>query len=217
MGTVHSPRSSPGWIGGLLLVVFLAAGMVAQSMLRTRSAEAGETVRADQLALNVAYLADPQRPQLDLTQARLAGVRVASSAPALQRLGQQTEGVMIDQSMLAAVDRGWLVAQQKQGKLIVGINIPFSQLASATNFSSLAPPPPYVEDWSGQALYSLLWRVEQGPRSHDASASDRIVDTTALLGTVRTQLDLLGEARRAVATVEPTPANAPTRPLPAAR
>ncbi len=119
---------------------------------------------------------------------------------------------MIDRSMFAMVDREWLVAQQRGGKLVVGIDIPFSQLEEATAFPSHSLPPSYVEDWAGQAFYSLLWRVERGNRSQSSTASDRIPDTTALLGMVRTQLDHLREARVRVTTIQPTPSNPPVRP-----
>ena len=114
--------------------------------------------------------------------------------------------------MLATVDHEWLVAQQQQGKLIVGVNVPFSQLAAAADF----PMPPgagsYREEWPGRTFYSLWWRVQQDSRSQGATASDHVADTTALLGMVASQLRVLRAARDSITAIQPTPSGAPIRP-----
>lgn len=211
MSTSRARWSSPGWFIGLVAIVFLMTGLMARSMVATRSAEAGEVVRVAELALNIVYLADPQQPQLDLTAVRKASISVTNSATDLQRLGEQADGIMIDGTMLAAVDRDWLVAQRAGGKLIVGVDVPFNQLAAATAFA-IPPDLNYVQAWPGKTFYSLLWRVEQGSRMRQSTGSDFVQDTIVLLGVVDFSMDQSLAARAALATVRPTPNGAPTRP-----
>ena len=206
-------RSSPGWLIGLAVIVFLIAGIMARSIVTTRPAEAGEVVRTDKLALNIAYLADPQRPQLDLAEVRSAGISVTNSAAELQRLGEQADGIMIDSTMLAAVDHDWLVAQRAGRKLIVGVNVPFNQLAAATEFAIPADLN-YVQEWPGKTFYSLLWHVEQGNRMRQSTRSDFVQDTVVLLGVVDFSMDTLLATRATFDTAQPTPTGAPTRPSP---
>jgi hypothetical protein len=215
MRIVRSPQPSRGWVSGLLLITLLTLAMVAQSIAASHRTDASEVVRVEQLALNVAYLADPQRPQLDLAQARLAGARVTNSAAEARRLGEGAEGIIIDRPMLTAVDHDWLVAQHRQGKLIVGVNVPFSQLAAAADFPMPPGPGSYREEWPGRTFYSFSWRVQQGSRSQGATGSDHVADTVALLGVVGSQLRVLHEARNSISTIRPTPSGAPIRPRPA--
>jgi hypothetical protein len=209
MGAARTFRSSPLWLSGLVVIGFLTTGLVASSIVATRSAGADAVVPVDELALNLAYLADPQ-PQLDLIAVRQAGISVTNSAAELRHLGAQADGIMADSTMLAAVDRDWLTPQRTERKLIVGVNVPFDQLAAATG-SAIPDGPGYVQAWLGQAFSSLLWRVERGSRMRQSTGSDVIQDTVVLLGVVDFSMDKLLAARAALSADQPAPSGAPTR------
>lgn len=211
MGTLRALRIARGWIIGLVAIALLTTGMAARGLVATGSVGAGAVVPVDALALNIAYLADPLRPQLDLAAVRQAGVSVTNSAAELMTLGEHADGVMIDSTMLAAIDRDWLVAQHAARQLVVGVNVPFDQLAAATG-STISTGPGYVQEWPGRTFYSLLWQVEQGGRLRQSTGSDVVRDTVVLLGVVDFSLNQLRAARADLATTRPAPSGAPTRP-----
>ncbi len=160
----------------LVLVLLLAAFLV-------RSVVQPQRIRADE-PLNAVYLADTARAPLDLAQARRAGVRVVSSVAALHIEAATADAVILDRGTLAMVDRDWLNGQLRQGKLIVGLDIPIEMLAEMAGYQKNYSG--YLQDHGDHPFYA--WFHERTERSGvrlSGSGSDRIYSPEGFLGLLR--------------------------------
>lgn len=182
----------------LILSLFLIA-MMSYSATRPERAQADYTIDAVYLVLS------PQ-PTLDATRLRTAGVRLVASASELQATPAQA--IIIDRDALDSVDAVWLASQYRQGKLIVGIDIPILELAQRADYANTQSGiGNYPQDYKGQSFYSLFYDMtEQSGVTRGGTGSDIIYSTDDFNGRLRI------EAQNSQAKLNPPQSPRPTPP-----
>jgi hypothetical protein len=189
----------------LILSLFLVA-MIGASAMRLHAAEADETI-------NAVYFVG-ESPMMDSEQAKQAGIRITRSATEFQAAAASARTIIVDREMVQDVPRDWLADQFRQGKLIVGLNIPSLELADyAGNRAEAGNLGNFLQDFGGQPFYSWFYkRTELSGVGRSGSSSDIIYSTEDFLAHLR------GTSESSQADYTPTrsPAEppAPVRPHP---
>lgn len=174
------------WLGILLaaVVCVVAVGPVATPRQPTDAAPSA--VRT------AVYLPDPTAPALDLAAVREQGVRVVADAPALLEVTARTTtgAILLDRATFDTVPAAWLAAQVRQGRLVVGFDVPadrFTRLAGLDRHLSTAN---MRLDWQDVPFYSWAYQRESDGQITNAGLnSDALYSTAVFLGRLRDKLD----------------------------
>lgn len=203
------------WLGPLVVIVVVLAAMVLHSLTRPSAAIAEGPAALAIPPINAVYLPDASRPVLPPAQARAVGIRIVSSSAELINSATTADAIIIDRGALGQVDQQLLAGQLGQERLIVGLNVPFSELERLPAYHQPRTPHNYREDWGERPFYSWLWQREQGGRRYSVSGSDVIPSAEDFLGRLEDQIRAIREAQ-VQPTPDPrtTPPVRPTRPTP---
>jgi hypothetical protein len=108
--------------------------------------------------LNAVYFTDGYSAVLTVDRARALGMRPVATARALQDEGESADAIIIDRPMLRLVPPRWLAQQYRQGKLILGLNIPIAELARIAEY-----------DGGVGGYLERFWGIRSTPISMDAA------------------------------------------------
>lgn len=114
---------------------------------------------------------------------------------------------MIDGALLWQVDPTWLAQQQRQGKLIVGLDIPFNELARLAEYPSGGA---FLSSFGGRSFYSYLYDLGGCGIGQGGSGSDAIYSARSFPGFLRWLIERADCAARPT----PFPQTGPARPRP---
>ncbi len=81
------------WLGLLIIAVAMLGALAVTASAPSRPAAAEPPTGPP---INAVYLAHPERPGLDIAQARQAGLRVVTSVPELMTEAATAEAIVID-------------------------------------------------------------------------------------------------------------------------
>lgn len=142
------------------------------------------------------YYPDPTAPVLDLALAHEWGIQLVGSPaePFTLTTRAAPEAVIIDRAVLALVDTTWLRDQQRQGRLIVGLNVPSVQLATITGYTGATGS--FRQDCAGQPFYSFTYQWQQDGRVTQAGlSSDAITSPLGFIGRLASELQTQRESK----------------------
>lgn len=191
------------WLAILFVVALLvvATGVdLAPGHRRLASADAG--------AINAVYLTAGRSPVLTGAVIRELGIRPVATFAALQAGAASADAIIIDRALLPRVESRWLAEQQRQGKLIVGLDIPIAELADRAEHAGGVGG--YAQGYGGRPFYSYLYAIRCGEARYGGSGSDAIYSARVFLGL----LHFAAEQVDCAARPTPTPATGPARPRP---
>ncbi len=184
------------------LAVVLALLLVA---MLWASATKPEHAGAD-YTINAVYFPGAS-PVIDPAQTSQVGIRIVSSAAALQAEAETADAVIIDRASMSAVSGDWLANQLRQGKLIVGLNIPIVELAQFAGYTTDAGRlERYLQDYGGRPFYSWFYqRTERSGVTRGGTGSEFIYSTEDFLGRLR----IKSEGARTDFTLPRSPSQSP--------
>lgn len=162
----------------VLILSLLLVALVGYSATRPERAQADYTIDA-------VYFALSPRPALDITKVREAGIRPVASAAELKATPAQA--IIVDGEALDSIDAAWLASEYRQGKLIVGIDIPILELAKRAGYANTRSGiADYLQDYKGQSFYSLFYDMtEQSGVTRGGTGSEIIYSTDDFIGRLR--------------------------------
>jgi hypothetical protein len=147
---------------------------------------------AQSAASTAVYLPDPTAPALDLAAARRQGVRIVTGPTALVDVasGTATGAILLDRARFDALPAAWLAAQVRQGRIVVGFDVPADRFARRAGLDRNLSTANMRLDWQGTPFYSWAYQRESGGRITNAGLhSDALASTAAFLGRLRGTLD----------------------------
>jgi len=174
------------WLGALLAVVVL---LTTVAVIARRHPTAAAALSAVSTAV---YLPDPSAPALDLAAVREQGVQVVADPTALFEVTSRTTtgAVLLDRAMFDALPAAWLAAQVRQGRIVVGFDVPadrFTRLAGLDRHLSTAN---MRLDWQGVPFYSWAYQRESAGQIKNAGLnSDALYSTDVFFGRLRSKID----------------------------
>ena len=130
--------------------------------------------------LNAVYFTDGYSAVLTVDRARALGMRPVATARALQDEGESADAIIIDRPMLRLVPPRWLAQQYRQGKLILGLNIPIAELARIAEYDGGVGG--YLESFWGRPFYSYFYGRRECGIYYSGSGSDAIYSKSVILG-----------------------------------
>lgn len=207
MKQILSHASARLWLV-LVAAILAVAAIVWQSLSSPNAATAQPPVRPQ---VNVIYLPDPVAPVLAADQARASGIRIVSSPAELVSVAPMAHAIIVDRGMLGSVGHHWLATQLQEGRLIVGLNVPFKQLEQIPGYRAPRTPAGYLEDYSGRIFYSWLWQWEKDGVRYQVTGSDGVGSQEDLIGRITFQTRAVRE-HMANPPAGPTAPAVPTRP-----
>lgn len=161
-------------------------------------------------AIDAVFFVAPQSSSLDPARVREAGIRVVTSAVALQAAAPAARVVMLDRAVVPLVSGDWLAGQCAQGKRIVGIDIPIIELPQLADFHPGSGLGNFLQEYGGRPFYSWFYqRTERSGVGRGGAGSDIIYSTDDFLGRLRSQ----GVGSQA----DYTPTRSPAEPPPPQR
>lgn len=114
---------------------------------------------------------------------------MVASLPELADNPAPPDAIIVDASRFDQVDSAWLGAQLRQGRHIVGINVPFSRLEQLPGYRQPRDPARFREDPGGRLFFSALYHYADAPGAQWVAQSDRIYSPEGFLalldGTIR--------------------------------
>ncbi len=197
------------WLG-LMLVIGILLATVAILAQRDTAAITAQSATATAL-----YLPDPAAPALDLAVARQRGIRVVVSPTELLNVAASTNtgAVLLDRAMFDALPAEWLAGQVRQGRIVVGLNVPADRFTQLPGLDGNLSTANMLLDWQGTPFYSWAYQLEIGGQIKNSGLhSDAIYSTGTFLDGLGSTLDGLAIARARATGTEPA---RPIQPRPA--
>lgn len=185
----------------VVILSLLLVAMIGYSATRPAPAQADYTINAVYLTLN-------PHPALDTAKLRATGIRPVSSLAELVTVAVSAQAIIVDRDALSGLDAAWLAAQYRQGKLIVGIDVPILDLAQRAGYSDTrSEVAQYLQDYGGRPFYSLFYTMtERSGVSRSGTGSDIIYSTEDFIARLRL------EAQNSQAQLNPPQAPRPALP-----
>lgn len=206
-------RKQMRWLGTLFIVAGLIFAMTVQ-IARFTAADAQSIISSDPLTKAI-YVSDRGTPVLDPVSVGNAQLRLAASSSELLKSVGDAEAIIFDPGAFAALDKVWLSDQLTIGRMIIVLNVPFTELQKVPGYSPIVTSGTY-EDYTGTTYYSWLWQWSYQGKRYEVTGSDRFASTDAFLAHLKNQMWDLQSFRAQVTAPQqtPIPGSAPARPKP---